>query len=429
MSNHLHDHSAATCLTDPAPAEVHERASATSATARTSLHQRLTAACLADFDQNGPVVLISAQAGTGKSSLVEEWIAAQRSAVGTWLTIDERDNDASTLCFSLAEALSREHPFVGAETVPQSREDADRYVRFLMESVAGVDVSTILVLDDAHKIYSPLALSVLDSVFADAPANLSVVVIARFAPPLAWHHLALSQRLTRIGSADLALTVDEMQHVMAEYGLALDVDRFRIVAQMTQGWPALVRLAGIYLAGRPDATAAIEELRGTPRPISDYLIGEILSDLDAETTGVLTSTSVVEFFNVELAEALLYDQSGVATVLDSLIRTNIITHRLDPQSGLTWMCYHPLLREHLRAEFRRTRHEDLPAIHQRAAHWFESQHRDLDALRHTLLSADSENVLQFLDRRGLGIILDSKGAELISTLMLQAPAIAESPIT
>ncbi|XGU18238.1 hypothetical protein ACETU7_20175 [Rhodococcus sp. 3Y1] len=80
--------------------------------------------------------------------------------------------------------------------------------------------------------------------------------------------------------------------------------------------------------------------------------------------------------------------------------------RTDSADHTTWFSYHPLLREHLRAEFRRVDHVERNRVHLRAASWFESNHFELEALELEVSIGDPHRILAFLERCGLGLVLD-----------------------
>jgi LuxR family maltose regulon positive regulatory protein len=77
-------------------------------------------------------------------------------------------------------------------------------------------------------------------------------------------------------------------------------------------------------------------------------------------------TSLLDRVNGELAD-LLTGRPGSERILLELEDANAFVVSLDPERR--WFRYHHLLGDFLRLELRRTRPEEVPALHRRAAGW------------------------------------------------------------
>lgn len=366
--------------------------------------------------QQGHVTLLCAPAGTGKSMLLSQWcieIEAGTQIRCAWLSLSEHENNVSVFCASLLAALARSVPL--ASTRPPASFDAfDRFIGDLCSEIEALETPIVLILDDAHEIHDPIVVSFIDRFLSATPANLSVLVSARYEPPLMWHKLSLDGRLFRVESAELAFDATEIATVLGNCGVDLDDRALDTVVKRTQGWGALVRFAGMYLAGRQDIAQAVAEFANTPRPVSDFLVGELISVLPRRSTEFLLRTSVVTSFTLELAVELAGD-SAAATVAE-LERVNMPIARSDSTEKLTWYSYHPMLRAYLYAEYRRTDASAVRDAHRNASAWFEAHRHDLTAFEHETIVGDPERTRAFLDRRGFGIVLDGYGQELVGAL-------------
>ena len=132
-----------------------------------------------------------------------------------------------------------------------------------------------LILDDVHTLHDPCR-SVSSIGYSHDPGNLSIIVAARYEPPLTWHRLALDGQLTRFASTDLAFDRSEITAIFGEYDITLRDDGLAIVENFTKGWGAVVRLTAAFLAGRSDIGDALNEFTHTPRPIANFLVDEVL---------------------------------------------------------------------------------------------------------------------------------------------------------
>ena len=376
-----------------------------------------------------PVILLCAPAGTGKSVLLDQWAKRSSTHFGhecAWLRITDHDNNVSVFCSSLRRAFD---PVARLSKMPPplNLQALDRFIDELTSSLEIHEEKSTLIIDDAHKIYDPIVIGVIDRLLETAPANLSLVFAARHEPPQSWTSLALQGRLTRLGTLDLAFDTAEIQLIFEQTEVFLDDAMLSIVVDRTQGWGALVRFAAMYLSQRHDMTQAVAEFANTPRPVSDFLVGEILSTLNPDTYSFLLCTAIPTRFTLDLAMTITGDAAPAQ--LAELERLNIPLTRLDTDGHHTWFSYHPMLREHLRAEFCRHDAEGVRRAHTEAAQWFETHGYYLLALEHEVEIADDARILAFLGRRGFGMILDGMGSELISVLSGMPAAVAEDDRT
>ncbi|MEO0828268.1 MAG: AAA family ATPase, partial [Cyanobacteria bacterium J06642_9] len=130
------------------------------------------------------LTLISASAGFGKTTLLSEWVAACERPVA-WLSLDEEHNDPIRFLTYLVSALQT-LTFSKVEGVPQLGEGVlsalkspqppplNLLLTTLINEIAAVPESFILVLDDYHLIKSE-------------PVNQTLEFLIQHLPPLSMH--------------------------------------------------------------------------------------------------------------------------------------------------------------------------------------------------------------------------------------------------
>src|SRR5919202_4121143 len=101
----------------------------------------------------GKFTLISAPAGSGKTTLVSAWVAGCARPVA-WLSLDERDNDPARFLMYLVAALQTIAPIVGAGVVGVLQSPQPPPTESLLTALHN-DITTpphhfLLVLDDYH---------------------------------------------------------------------------------------------------------------------------------------------------------------------------------------------------------------------------------------------------------------------------------------
>jgi LuxR family maltose regulon positive regulatory protein len=306
-----------------------------------------------------PLVLISAPAGYGKTTLVSDWMSADDRPFA-WVTLDGADNDASRLLLSVAHALDEIEPIAidvyKALLSPHPRLSTvvlPRFGRALRERQAPF----VLVLDDAHVLVAPEPLEVIATVVDRLPPGSQLVLCSRAEPPLSIGGLRADRGLVEIHAHDLAMSTAEAAALLRQAGVEMSADDVAELVEQAEGWPAGLRLAA--LSGGDHL-----RLSGNDEIVSDYIRDEFLSELSANALTFLIRTSVLDHLCGPLCDAVLR-RRGSAHVLRKLARSNLPLVRLEHGEYR----YHVLLAQMLRAELRRLEPELERDLHLRASEW------------------------------------------------------------
>jgi hypothetical protein len=205
------------------------------------------------------------------------------------------------------------------------------------------------------------------SVLADhVPAGSQLAFAGRYEPPLRVARLRAEGRLLEIGPDDLAFTLEEAASLMRNAGLTLGEDDLAELHRRTEGWPAGLYLAAIYLQEGGSPQGAVASFSGDDRFVSDYLGSEFLSPMSHQQRVFLTRTAVLERMCGPLYGAVL-QLDGSAAVLADLARSNTLLVPLDWRGE--WYRYHHLFRGLLQAELERVEPGMIPVLLRRAASW------------------------------------------------------------
>jgi ATP/maltotriose-dependent transcriptional regulator MalT len=282
-----------------------------------------------------PVVSVVAPAGYGKTTLLSQW-AERNGPAFAWVSVDEADNDPKVLLSYVAAALDGIEPIdervFDALASPVSSVPGSVVPR-LGSAFSSMTSPVVLVLDDVHVLRNFECRSAL-SVLADhVPDGSQLAFAGRAPPPPRIARLRAEGKITEIGTDDLSLTRDEASSLLRNVGLALAEDDVAELYERTEGWPAGLYLAALYLReGGPLATAA-SSFGGDDRLVSDYLESEFLSRISRQQRAFLTRTAVLERMCGPLCEAVL-EASGSAAVLADLAGANLLLVPLEERGGI-----------------------------------------------------------------------------------------------
>lgn len=376
------------------------------------------------------VVLVCAPAGSGKSTFLADWAHRSSGRAGqpivAWVPLGDVHNAPEALHADLVRAIARtERPRIrsGIDTPP----DTPRAQQLsLLDVLESRDEPVCLVLDDAHLLHEPDALAELEMLLRAPPTLLRVVVCGRFEPPLAFQKLRLDGRVVDVTFDDLAFTRDEATVMLAEHGVELGDHDLSALMDRTEGWAAGLRLAGMSLAGKADATAIIENFTGCRRAVADYLIEQVLSGQSEEIRQFLVKTSVPATFSAALAEELTGCTDAHA-IIDLLEHRNFLISRIETTPAR--FRYHPLLRSYLRAEISLLGRRAVADLEHVTARWYARFGDALLSLEHAVTAGNVFDVDTVLRESGLALVLDGH-ADAVERLVADAPpAIRDRPIT
>jgi LuxR family transcriptional regulator, maltose regulon positive regulatory protein len=335
-----------------------------------------------DVGVQGPVTLVAASAGAGKSALLSSWIAEGRPpGPVAWLSLDTDDADRRRFWRGVLAALAvaTGDDAVSALAVsPREPMSMGLVAPALADALEGARQPVVLVLDDFHQVIDAVHED-LERLVRFPPPALRLVIVTRADPPIGLGRLRLDGRLTEIRAADLNFSLAEAAALFGALGIALAPEDLATLWRRTEGWAAALRLAAVSLQNHPDPRAFIEHFAGTDATISDYLVSEVLARQPPELRDFLLRTSVVEILSAELADALTGATDGRA-MLARLEHGGVLTTPLDERG--TWHRYHPLFAELLRAELRAQLPDDVAQLHRRAATWLAAHGDNAAALRH-----------------------------------------------
>jgi LuxR family maltose regulon positive regulatory protein len=372
------------------------------------------------------VTIISAPAGSGKTSLLRAWANhPDREHRIAFVSVRRDEEAVQQFWLALLNAVRHASDTTGETEPPTAAPDlnvrtlVDRVLCELADPVSRITV----VIDDLHELNAPEALASLTQLLTNLPPGGHAILVTRRDLPLRLHRLRLAGELAEIRAADLRFTERETRDLLDASGIALSEAGAALLHQRTEGWAAGLRLAAISLADHPDPERFVAEFSGSDRTVAEYLIAEMLERQPDDILQLLLRTSLLDRVNGELAD-LVTGRTGSERILLSLEDANAFVVSLDPER--TWFRYHHLFADLLRLELRRRLPDHVPTLHRQVAKWFVRHGQPADAIRHTQAAGDWPDAARLLADHSFSLTMDGH-APTVRALLRAFPPGANYP--
>ncbi|MGE5599472.1 MAG: LuxR C-terminal-related transcriptional regulator [Bacteroidota bacterium] len=359
------------------------------------------------------LILISAPAGYGKSTLAAAWLAGLHID-GAWLSLEESENEPIRFLAYLGAALAKPAPefsayigsLAGAPQLPAAQTVAAELVNAIIPSPNPF----LLVLDDDHVITNPYPHDLLRVLLQHLPPHLRLMLITRVDPPFPLNRMRARGELTEVRMEDLCFTMAEAKEFLQAMGLALRDEAIVSCAARTEGWVAGLQLAALSLQGRdPKETEEfLAAFGGSHRYIIDYLVEEVLSRQDPSIREFLRRTAVLDRFTPSLCDAVT-GRDDSRQMLRQIETDNLFLIPLDGERE--WFRYHHLFADSLRTEMGKAERAEVHAL---AAAWFEKQGDLPEAVDQALAAGEMAEAARLIDAASLQML--TQGEREMATL-------------
>ncbi len=379
----------------------------------------------------GQIVIVEAQAGQGKTTLVHQYLE-HSSLPFVWYQVGSEDSDPVVLLAALNLAFSRRLNSFSCPQLDAILEngqigpmDLQGCANILLNDIDSALAGDIfLVLDDLHLISdAQLTNQLLDYLIDTSPPNLHFILVSR-------HPLALEARAIRkkncviyLDSDDLALGLGDIETLCNNVlGTAIERGEAEHILNITNGW-----IMGIVLAANPLSRAQKAVTpdnvmtrkpdlfgKGLDSFILNFFQDEILTQIPELFHEAFIRLSFIDEISIHLARQLV-DIDDLDQHLARMADQNFFVYRLD-DSGRMFR-FHHLFQEFLQSKGRQLlSEEDIGDIYRRAAGYYLEHHLVEKALKALRSGEDYVMMEQVLKTEGLKLISANRTVTILAIL-------------
>ena len=346
------------------------------------------------------LILVSAPAGFGKTTVVSDWINHNKITT-VWFSIDNGDNDPVDFLSYIISGIQSIHPTFGQSAInllnSPNKPSNESIASLLINEILNINQNILLVLDDFHLIKSNEVLKLVTFLLEYIPENIHIVILTRSDPALSLSRLRSQHQLVELRSSDLSFSANDISVLFnKKLKLGLSIDDVYSLEKKTEGWIAGLQLTALSMHGCEDISGFIQDLKGDNRYIMDYLMEEVLKIQTEDIKEFLLQTSILEQMSAPLCNAVLninYSQR----ILETLEKNNMFVIPLDEKR--TWYRYHHLFAELLKQRLHLRDKAAIIELHNKAGGWFNTNSMPLLAIEHALKTENFEKSIQLLGEK------------------------------
>jgi len=370
-------------------------------------------------DISKQVIVVEAQAGQGKTTLVHQYLEHVKKPF-IWYQIGTEDADPVVLLTALKLALSRNIKNFSSPQLEAILEkgqvgpmDLHGCANILLNDIdSALKEDIFLVLDDLHLISeAQLTNQLLDYLIDTSPPTFRFILTSRHPLKLGAQAIRKNPLLIYLDSNDLALGLAEIESLYHNV-LKTEINRYEAeqILEVTNGWIMGIVLAAHPLAGGKKTIQSKNVIHKKHTLLSQdndsfilsFFKDEIFSQIPDTLHEPFIKLAFLDEIDVQFAETLT-GIDDIGEQLENMADLNFFVYRLDDKNQM--YRFHHLFQEFLQTLGRHTlSSEIIAAIYRRAANYYLERDLIEKALKALRNGEDFQTMEHVLQKHGLQLV-------------------------
>lgn len=366
-----------------------------------------------DGGQLQPLILISAPAGYGKSTLVSNWLETCGWPSG-WISLEQSDSDISQFLIYFVAALRKIFPNICEQTLIMANapqlQSISSLAATLSNELGKIEQHFLLVLDDYYRIDAKSQVhDLLYHLLKHPLLSMHLVIVTRRDPPLQLATLRAQGQVTEVRMQDLCFTREETKALLeSAAAFTADDNILNDLEKEIEGWAVGLRLVSQILSSDYNHKDFLHNLHSRILQPEVYLLEEVFIRQTPELQQFLLQSAILNRFCVPLCETVCQINTGnmqpemnAQSFIDELTESSLFTVSLDSQNE--WFRFHHLFQQLLQHELvKRMTSYEIARLHARAGQWFNHRGFIEEAIQHLLKAGDTIGAAEIIEQRHWG---------------------------
>ncbi len=336
------------------------------------------------YNRNKRVILITAPAGYGKTTLLSQCHKELKGKVA-WYQLDKFDDEKETFITFFAEGIKKH---IHNDSLNFSREDFENNnirelaAKMLNSFSEGCQTEGTIVLDDFHYITKDEIKEFIAVFIKYLPKNIRIIIASRVRPDIELDLIAQGSTLLEIGKEDLKFSQEEEEEYInraknENANLSIQYE----LLKKNNGWPF-----GLNLLKYSDYEQEEGKLK-----LQDYYNRSFENIFTGfENKDFLLSTCLLEFMEEEICDYIMNIKAS-GEILSKMLEEGIFISKTD----FNTYKYHDLFREFLQNKVK-----DKSEKYSRIAEYYLDKNKKIEAIEYLLLAKDYEKAEKILAEEG-----------------------------
>ncbi|NMM63571.1 LuxR family transcriptional regulator [Clostridium sp. P21] len=346
------------------------------------------------------LTIISAPAGSGKTTSVISWINSEELQNNVvWLSLDERDNNPDIFWSSFIAAIEKfKEKYDKSEKVNFKDNDdipMETIVDIALNSISSIDENLIFVIDDFHFIKNKDILTGIKHFIDGIFDNIHIIITSRSKTNINVSKLRLNGEVTEIDRKDLSFSLKEtLEFINENVEFRISKESTKALNECTEGWIAGIQIAVLSMNRRKDITDIEERFSGNNEYIHDYFCEEIFNVQSGEIKEFLLKTCILDELNADLCNAVS-GRKNSQKILEEICDKNLFIEKLDYDGKSFRYCR--LFEEFLISQLNGINKEEVFEISNKAAGWYEKNEHIDNAINQYIKVENYEQAVKLIE--------------------------------